>query len=70
MNIDALPKFTPEANEFWTKLNTEDKKLLLSNVWCSKCSRAATIKNFTGVFKSGDLLLVGECAECHVMWPD
>ena len=65
MNIDALPKFTPEANEFWTKLNTEDKKLLLSNVWCSKCSRAATIKNFTGVVKSGDLLLVGECAECH-----
>ena len=23
------------------------------------------LKNFTGVVKSGDLLLVGECAECH-----
>ena len=43
----------------------ERQSLLLSKVWCSRCSRSVIIKKFTGAVKSGDLLLVGKCAECH-----
>jgi hypothetical protein len=38
---------------------------LLANVWCGACRHEVTITNFTGAVKSGDLLLVGKCAECH-----
>ena len=36
-----------------------------SNVWCGRSRHAATITNFSGATKADDLLLVGECAECH-----
>ncbi|WP_267313382.1 hypothetical protein [Methylococcus geothermalis] len=29
------------------------------------CHREVVIINFTGTIKSGNLLLVGKCAECH-----
>ena len=38
---------------------------LLSNVWCGHCNHETTITNFTGTIKGGDLLLVGQCAECR-----
>ena len=60
-----LPQFTPQAAKLWNSMAIERQTLLLSNVWCSHCSHSVTIKNFTGVVKSGDLLLVGKCAECH-----
>jgi NAD-dependent SIR2 family protein deacetylase len=41
------------------------KKLLLANVYCGKCGESTTITNFSEVVRSGDLLLVGKCAECH-----
>ena len=65
MNIESMPSFTTPAMKLWSAVPTEVKKLLLSNVWCSACGHAVTIKNFTGAVKSGDLLLVGKCAECH-----
>ena len=43
----------------------DTKKALLSNVWCGGCRHSVTIKNFTGVVKARDLLLVGQCSECH-----
>ena len=57
-----LPQFTPQATKLWNSIAIEQQTPLLSNVWCSRCSRSVIIKNFTGVVKSGDLSLVGKCA--------
>jgi hypothetical protein len=65
MNIASIPKFTDPAATLWATIPTETKKLLLSNVWCSKCRHGVTITNFTGVVKAGELLLVGLCSECR-----
>ena len=54
MAIESLPTFTKPA-----------RQRLLSNVWCGQCSHETTITNFTGTLKGGDLLLVGQCAECQ-----
>ena len=63
-----LPQFTPQASKLWNSMAVERQSLLLSKVWCSHCSHCShsvIIKNFIGAVKSGDLLLVGKCAECH-----
>jgi hypothetical protein len=65
MSIDSIPNFTKPALALWSRISTEHKKLLLANVWCGACRHGVTITNFTGAVKSGDLLLVGKCAECH-----
>lgn len=65
MSIESIPKFTDSVAQLWASIATETKKQLLSNVWCGTCRHEVTIKNFTGAVKSGDLLLVGQCAECH-----
>ncbi len=49
----------------WAAIPADAKKQLLSNVWCGKCRHEVIISNFTGTVKSGCLLLVGLCAECH-----
>jgi hypothetical protein len=59
VNIEKIPEFTEHASKLWTAIRPETKKLLLSNVWCSKCRHEVTIPNFTGAVKGGDLLLVG-----------
>lgn len=65
MNVESIPKFTDAAAKLWASISADHKKLLLSNVWCGNCRHEVTITNFTGAVKSGDLLLVGQCAECH-----
>lgn len=65
MSIEYIPEFSTAAAMLWEAIPSDSKKRLLSNVWCRQCGRAVTITNFTGVFKAGDLLLVGKCAECH-----
>jgi hypothetical protein len=65
MNIESIPNFTESAFALWSRISPEHKKLLLSNVWCGACRHGVTITNFTGAVKSGNLLLVGKCAECH-----
>ena len=65
MSIESIPNFTKPAMALWARISPEHKKLLLSNVWCGACRHEVTITNFTGAVKSGDLLLVGKCAECH-----
>ena len=65
MSIESIPNFTGPAATLWAAIPAETKKQLLSNVWCGKCRHEVTINNFTGAVKSGDLLLVGSCSECH-----
>jgi hypothetical protein len=65
MHTEAIPTFTGPASKLWAAIPEAARKLLLSNVWCSKCGRDITITNFTGVVKSQDLLLVGKCSECR-----
>lgn len=65
MSIDAIPNFTGPASKLWAAIPDRTRKVLLSNVWCSKCGHEVTIANFTGVVKSQDLLLVGKCSECR-----
>jgi hypothetical protein len=65
MNIESITSFTEPAKKLWSAIPADIRKRLLSNVWCGACSHEVTITNFTGVVKSGDLLLVGKCAECH-----
>ena len=65
MAIELIPKFTASAVKIWATIPSDTKKLLLSNVWCGKCRHEVTIANFSGTAKTGDLLLVGLCSECH-----
>jgi hypothetical protein len=65
MPIESIPKFTGPAAKLWAKIPAHAKKLLLANVWCGKCRHGVTITNLTRAVKSGDLLLVGMCSECH-----
>jgi hypothetical protein len=65
MSVESIPSFTDPAAKLWAIITPETKKLLLSNVWCSKCRDETTITNFTGVVKGGDLLLVGLCSICR-----
>ena len=65
MDIESIPTFTLPAAKLWATIPSNDKKLLLANVWCGKCRHVVTITNFSGAVKSGDLLLVGKCSECH-----
>jgi hypothetical protein len=65
VNVEKIPEFTPAAAKLWTAIPPETRKLLLSNVWCSKCKDETTITNFTGAVKGGDLLLVGLCSICR-----
>jgi hypothetical protein len=41
------------------------KRRLHLTVGCGQCRRGVTIRNFTGVVKAYDLLLVGTCSECR-----
>ena len=65
MSTESLPNFTKPAAKFWAEIPQDIRKKLLTNVWCAACHHEVTITNFTGVINSGDLLLVGKCAECH-----
>jgi hypothetical protein len=65
MGVESLPDFTAPARERWEAIPADVRKRLLSNVWCVLCRHEVTITNFSGTIKSGDLLLVGKCAECR-----
>lgn len=65
MTIESLPKFTAPAARLWSAIPADVRKMLLSNVWCGKCRHEVTITNFSGAVKTGGLLLVGLCSECH-----
>ena len=63
--VESFPNFTNRARQRWESIPADIRKRLLSNVWCGHCNHETTITNFTGTIKGGDLLLVGQCAECR-----
>lgn len=63
--VESFPNFTNPARQRWESIPADVRQRLLSNVWCGHCSHETTITNFTGTLKGGDLLLVGQCAECQ-----
>lgn len=65
MPTESLPKFTTPAAKLWAAIPSDSKKHLLSKVWCGNCRHEVTITKYTGAIRSGDLLLVGSCSECH-----
>lgn len=65
MAIENLPDFTRSARQRWESIPADIRQRLLAKVWCGQCRHEVTITNFTGAIKSGNLLLVGKCAECH-----
>lgn len=65
MTVESTPEFSTAAAKLWAAIPADNKKILLSNVWCSKCGYPVTITDFTGAVKAGDLLLVGKCSDCH-----
>ena len=65
MTVESIPAFTAPAAKLWAAIPADVRKMLLSNVWCGKCRHEVTITNFSGAVKTGDLLLVGLCSECH-----
>lgn len=65
MTIESIPKFTAPAAKLYAAIPADVRKQLLSNVWCGTCRHEVTITNFSGVVRSGDLLLVGKCSECQ-----
>jgi Zn finger protein HypA/HybF involved in hydrogenase expression len=65
MAVESLPNFTRPARQRWESIPADIRQRLLANVWCRQCRYEVTITNFTGTIKSGNLLLVGKCAECH-----
>ena len=65
MAIENLPDFTRPARQRWESIPADIRQRLLANVWGGQCRHEVTITNFTGTTKSGNLLPVGKCAECH-----
>ena len=65
MTIESLPTFTKPARQRLESIPADIRQRLLSNVWCGQCRFETTITNFSGTSKGGDLLLVGQCAECR-----
>ena len=65
MTIESLPDFTPPARQRWESIPGDIRQRFLANVWCGQCRHEVRITNFSGTIKGDDLLLVGQCAECH-----
>ena len=68
--VESFPTFTKPARQRWDSIPANIRQRLLSNVWCGQCRHETTITNFSCTIKGGDLLLVGQCAECRsdVAW--
>ena len=63
---DSIPNFAEDpAVWLWARVPDYGKRLILANVWCSKCRRGVSIEDYTGSIIGGDLLLSGKCSECQ-----
>ena len=51
------------AEETWNNIPSDRQTTILENVWCSKCRKKTTMKNFRATLK-GSLLLYGRCCKC------
>lgn len=63
--IAAPTSFTPQALKRWESIPGEVRQRLLRNVWCAHCRTSVTIAHFTGRIERGDLILTGQCNQCH-----
>ena len=61
----APTSFTPQALKRWEAIPGEIRQRLLRNVWCGDCRTSVTITHFTGRIERGDLILTGQCNQCH-----
>ncbi len=57
-------QFTDKAKALWSSIPIEKQELLLSNVWCTNCTKATTIINYVGRMEDSDLILTGACITC------
>jgi hypothetical protein len=64
MTIIQMPKFTPTASKLWAKLSSEQKRMILSNVYCGGCKAETMIINAHGKAERGSLILNGDCVKC------
>lgn len=65
MSLSPRPNFTPLARQRWNSIPDGIRQLLLSNVWCTRCSGETTMTSFGGVIKNDHLVLSGKCSTCH-----
>ena len=66
MVTDSIPNFADDpAVQLWASVPDYGKRLILANVWCSKCRSGVRIVDQTGPVVGGDLLLYGICSVCQ-----
>jgi hypothetical protein len=58
-------RFTEDARQIWYSIPMKKLQILLSNVWCSHCSKMTTIVDFSGRVEGCDLILTGVCITCE-----
>lgn len=58
-------RFTDEAKWIWAQIPPQKQQMLLANVWCSHCSSVATLVEFSGEVRGGNLVLEGSCHRCR-----
>lgn len=56
--------FTVNARGIWESLPLSRRMLILNSVWCSRCKRATTIRDYRGNDRRGRLFLQGSCQRC------
>ena len=66
MNVESIPKFTRPAAKLWAKVPAHAKKLLLSNVWCVRCSHSVNSSTLV-LLSVGMSWLTGASAYCVKM---
>ena len=59
MNISHLPNFTRPARAFWEAIPEQQRRALLTHVWCGRCKSGTAIVDYHGRIESGDLILEG-----------
>ena len=57
-------EFTPEASKIWGSYTEDVKAWLLNHIWCGRCQKISSIKDYTGEIESGLLVLRGRCERC------
>ena len=57
-------QFTPQAELLWKEIPLPTRERILANVYCVKCRKAVSIRNFKGEERNGDIVLTGNCELC------
>lgn len=59
-----FPNLTPSAKKHWRQIPEEERKKILSNVWCSRCHKVVTLQLREGKMEGRSLVLKGTCKTC------